>query len=353
MAQIQIQDIAKQFGSFQALKGIDLHIQDQEFLVLLGASGCGKSTLLRILAGLESADRGRIDIGGERIDHLQAKDRRLSMVFQNYAVFPHLTVFENIAFGLRMQKRPDAEVKRIVERVAELVHLDSMLSRYSSQLSGGQRQRVALARALAVEPRVILMDEPLSNLDALLRLEMRAELKTILAQSNTTTIYVTHDQVEAMSLADRIAIMNQGVIVQCDTPLEIYRNPVNTFVAGFIGNPPMNFVPARAVADGEYDVMGYRISGPRGHANLTMGVRPEDLRPTEGHGMVCTAAVIEPLGAHTQVTAFIDDGKTIFRAALDSGLLFKPGQALSLLPDASRVRWFDIAGQNVPANTAP
>jgi len=223
MANIAIQNVTKSFGSYDALKGIGLAVADQEFLVLLGASGCGKSTLLRIIAGLETADIGEVHVGGERIDQLQAKDRRLAMVFQNYAVFPHLTVFENIAFGLRMQKRPQEIVSAKVNQVARMVHLEALLDRYSGQLSGGQRQRVALARALAVEPRVMLMDEPLSNLDALLRLEMRAELKSILASSKTTTIYVTHDQVEAMSLADRIAVMHQGVIVQCDTPLEIYR----------------------------------------------------------------------------------------------------------------------------------
>jgi multiple sugar transport system ATP-binding protein len=344
MADIRIANVSKHFGAFHALKGIDLHVQDQEFMVLLGASGCGKSTLLRIIAGLESADTGTVHVGDERIDHLQAKDRRLSMVFQNYAVFPHLTVFENIAFGLRMQKRPGAEVKQKVQRVAELVHLEALLERYSGQLSGGQRQRVALARALAVEPRVILMDEPLSNLDALLRLEMRAELKTILAQSKTTTIYVTHDQVEAMSLADRIAIMNQGVIVQCDTPLEIYRNPATTFVAGFIGNPPMNFVPARAVEDGVFEALGHRLPGPRGHASLTLGVRPEDLQPaTEGFGI--DVAVVEPLGAHTLVTAFVGEPRQVFRAALDSSHTHLPGQRLRLMPTQARVRWYDSAGQ--------
>ena len=347
MAHIQIQNIEKRFGAYQALKGINLDIQDQEFLVLLGASGCGKSTLLRIIAGLETADQGTIQVGGRRIDTLQAKDRRLSMVFQNYAVFPHLTVFENIAFGLRMQKRADAEVIKKVQEVAEQVHLESMLQRYSGQLSGGQRQRVALARALAVEPSVILMDEPLSNLDALLRLEMRAELKTILSKSKTTTIYVTHDQVEAMSLADRIAIMNQGVIVQCDTPLEIYRNPATTFVAGFIGNPPMNFVVANAIQNGVFEAMGMRIDGPKDHAALTMGIRPEDMVPGE-NGMQCRVAVLEPLGAHTLATAFVGEQKTVFRAALDSAGSYLQGQNLLLLPAPSRVRWYDAQGRLIP-----
>jgi multiple sugar transport system ATP-binding protein len=346
MADIHISNVTKHFGTFHALKGIDLHVHDQEFMVLLGASGCGKSTLLRIIAGLESTETGIVQVGDERIDHLQAKDRRLSMVFQNYAVFPHLTVFENIAFGLRMQKRPDAEVKQKVQKVAELVHLETLLDRYSGQLSGGQRQRVALARALAVEPRVILMDEPLSNLDALLRLEMRAELKTILAQSKTTTIYVTHDQVEAMSLADRIAIMHQGMIVQCDTPLEIYRNPANTFVAGFIGNPPMNFVTAHALEDGQFEALGMKFNGPRGHTTLTLGVRPEDLHPTQ-NGFGIDVSVVEPLGAHTLVTSFIGESRQVFRAALDSTQSYFVGQRLQLSPDTQRVRWYDSNGQMI------
>jgi multiple sugar transport system ATP-binding protein len=344
MADIRISSITKHFGAFHALKGVDLHVQDQEFMVLLGASGCGKSTLLRIIAGLERADAGTVEVGGQRIDHLQAKDRGLSMVFQNYAVFPHLTVFENIAFGLRMQRRADAEVRQQVQRVAELVHLEALLQRYSGQLSGGQRQRVALARALAVAPPVILMDEPLSNLDALLRLEMRAELKTILAHSRTTTIYVTHDQVEAMSLADRIAIMDQGVIVQCDTPLEIYRNPATTFVAGFIGNPPMNFVVATSSGDGMFEALGHRLAGPVGPQRLTLGVRPEDLKVADD-GFGIDIAVVEPLGAHTLVTAFAGEPRQVFRAALDSAAHYRAGQRLRLRPDPTRVRWYDGAGR--------
>ena len=240
MADIKIKNVAKRFGEYQALYDINLDISDQEFMVLLGASGCGKTTLLRIVAGLETQSEGEVWIGDRRIDHLPPKDRGIAMVFQNYAVFPHMTVFENIGFGLRMRKMSQDEVKRRVERTAELMHIEQLLKRYSGELSGGQRQRVAVARALAMEPDVILMDEPLSNLDALLRLEMRAELKGVLAESNTTAIYVTHDQVEAMSLADRISVMHQGRIVQAATPVEVYRNPAERFVAGFIGNPPMN-----------------------------------------------------------------------------------------------------------------
>ena len=346
MADLRIAGIAKSFGTFQALQGIDLQVGEQEFLVLLGASGCGKSTLLRVIAGLETADHGSVHVGDRRIDTLAPRDRHLSMVFQNYAVFPHLSVFENIAFGLRMQRKPENFIQAKVREVAELVHLEALLERYSGQLSGGQRQRVALARALAVEPAVILMDEPLSNLDALLRLEMRAELKTILAQSRATTIYVTHDQVEAMSMADRIAVMNAGVIEQCDTPLAIYRNPATTFVAGFMGTPPMNFLPAQAVSPGRYQVRGQVLDGPPGHAQLTLGIRPEDLRPA-AEGLAVRVQVIEPLGAQTLVT-HLADGQVI-RVALPSDFPLTLGQELRLQPDPRRLRWYDASGKLVTA----
>ena len=283
MAEIQIKNVEKWFGSYQALKSIDLTISDQEFMVLLGASGCGKTTLLRIIAGLETASQGEVWINDRRIDHLAPKDRGIAMVFQNYAVFPHLTVFENIGFGLRMQRRPNHEVKARVERNAELMHIEQLLGRYSGELSGGQRQRVAVARALAMEPDVILMDEPLSNLDALLRLEMRAELKGVLAESKTTAIYVTHDQVEAMSLADRISVMHQGRIIQAADPLSVYRDPAERFVGSFIGNPPMNFLPATPEGGGKWRVAGQSYAGPKtDHTALDFAIRPEDLQTQRG-----------------------------------------------------------------------
>jgi multiple sugar transport system ATP-binding protein len=337
MAEIRIRNVAKSFGSFTALHAIDLTIRDQEFMVLLGASGCGKTTLLRIIAGLETPSQGEVWIGDRRVDGLPPRARGISMVFQNYAVFPHLTVFENIAFGLRMARTPQKDVERRVTRTAELMHIGQLLKRYSGQLSGGQRQRVAVARALAMEPDVILMDEPLSNLDALLRLEMRAELKGVLAASRTTTIYVTHDQVEAMSLADRIAIMNGGYIVQADVPTEIYRNPAARFVGSFIGNPPMNFLPARR-ANGGWSVAGLTLPGPAGGERLEFAVRPEDVAPGEG-GLPAEVRVVEPLGAHTLVTTEV--GGSLFRAVLDSDLTVRPGDRLSLVPKPDRIRWFD------------
>ncbi|MCR6670536.1 ABC transporter ATP-binding protein [Devosia ginsengisoli] len=343
MAEIVIKNVAKSFGSFQALHSIDLTIADQEFMVLLGASGCGKTTLLRIIAGLETPTQGEVWIGGRRVDKLPPRERGIAMVFQNYAVFPHLTVFENIAFGLRMKKLPQPEIDRRVNRTAELMHIEQLLKRYSGQLSGGQRQRVAVARALAMEPDVILMDEPLSNLDALLRLEMRAELKGVLAGSKTTTIYVTHDQVEAMSLADRISVMNGGKIVQAASPVEVYRNPAARFVGSFIGNPPMNFIPATRAANGQWQVAGVTLSGPAGPDKLDFAIRPEDLTVAPG-GLKATARVIEPLGAHTLVTSDVDG--RLFRAVLDSDITVAPGDELSLVPKPDRIRWFDPETSN-------
>ncbi len=345
MAEIVIKGVAKRFGAFTALHSVDLTIADQEFMVLLGASGCGKTTLLRIIAGLETPSQGEVWIGGRRVDHLPPRERGIAMVFQNYAVFPHLTVYENIAFGLRMAKLQQAEVERRVTRTAELMHIEQLLKRYSGELSGGQRQRVAVARALAMEPDVILMDEPLSNLDALLRLEMRAELKGVLAESKTTTIYVTHDQVEAMSLADRISVMNGGYIVQADRPTEVYRNPAARFVGSFIGNPPMNFLPARNEGNGRWHVAGQDFEGPQAQA-AEFAIRPEDLHPAQ-NGLRAEVRVVEPLGPHTLVTAQVAGQP--FRAILESDNQIKPGEEITLAPIPDRIRWFDPETQKAIA----
>ncbi len=342
MHKIRIKNISKKFGTYEALRAIDLSIRDEEFMVLLGASGCGKTTLLRILAGLDTADDGEIWIGSRRVDARPPRRRGIAMVFQNYAIFPHLTVFENIGFGLRMRKEPRPRVEEAVLRTAKLMHIESLLHRHSGELSGGQRQRVAVARALAVEPDVILMDEPLSNLDALLRLEMRAELKGILAQSRTTTIYVTHDQVEAMSLADRISVMDRGRIVQSAAPLEVYRNPATHFVASFIGSPPMNFLEAHYNSDrstsAKWCVAGQYLEGPRaGVTPLECAIRPEDLTPAES-GFPLAVDVIEPLGPHILVTGTIEGRK--FRTVLDSHHQVRSGTHLFLRPVAERIRWF-------------
>ncbi len=349
MATIELKNIAKKFGSYQALHDINLSIADQEFMVLLGASGCGKTTMLRIIAGLETADNGGVWIGDKRIDHLPPRRRGIAMVFQNYAVFPHLKVFDNIGFGLKMHKVPREEIQQRVHQTAALLHIDQLLGRYSGELSGGQRQRVAVARALAMKPDVILMDEPLSNLDALLRLDMRAELKSVLAESKTTTIYVTHDQVEAMSLADHISVMDSGKIVQAAAPIDVYRNPSTTFVAGFIGNPPMNFLSASNLGNGDWNVAGHELKGPKSdQQSLDFAIRPEDLSIAKT-GFTIEANVVEPLGAHLLVTCFIE-GK-LFRVILESDVKLSPGENIVVSPNQDRIRWFDQQTKQAVSNT--
>ncbi|AEG33409.1 Glycerol-3-phosphate-transporting ATPase [Thermus thermophilus SG0.5JP17-16] len=339
MAGIRVEKVSKRFGKVEALKGVDLEVQDQEFLVLLGPSGCGKTTLLRIVAGLEAPTSGEVYIGERRVTHLPPRLRGIAMVFQNYAIFPHLTVYENVAFGLRMKRRPEEEIRRKVGEVAALLHIEELLDRYPAQLSGGQRQRVAVARALAVEPEVLLMDEPLSNLDALLRLEMRAELKRLLKETRTTTLYVTHDQVEAMSLADRIAVMRQGEIVQLGTPTEIYHAPADTFVGGFIGNPPMNFLRAGALG-GKVVLEGFAVPSPV-EGEVLLGVRPEDLRVSKEQAEGAFRArvlVVEPLGPHLQLT-LEREGET-FRALVDPDFSVAFGEEVWVRPNPGRVRLF-------------
>ncbi len=247
MAQVTLRKVVKKFDQTEAVRGIDLDIADQEFVVLVGPSGCGKSTTLRMIAGLEEATAGEIMIGGQIVNDLPPKDRDIAMVFQNYALYPHMTVFENMSFGLRLKKFPKAEIKQRVEKAARILDITELLGRRPRQLSGGQRQRVAMGRAIVRDPKVFLFDEPLSNLDAKLRVQMRTEIKKVHQQVRTTTVYVTHDQVEAMTLADRVVVMNGGRIEQIGTPHELYHAPRTRFVAGFIGSPAMNFVPCRLI----------------------------------------------------------------------------------------------------------
>jgi multiple sugar transport system ATP-binding protein len=338
MSVIKIDKVRKEFKGHQALKAVSLDIQDQEFCVLLGPSGCGKTTLLRIIAGLETETSGDVMIGGKRVNGLAPRERNIAMVFQNYAVFPHMTIAENIGFGLRMKKADEATVKRQVQRSAELMHIEHLLERYAGQLSGGQRQRVAVARALAVQPDVLLMDEPLSNLDALLRLEMRSELKALLRELKTTTIYVTHDQTEAMSLGDRIAVMYGGEIVQYAPPPEVYRQPATEFVGGFIGNPPMNFLKA---ADAQ---RALGVQPPAGAS--TLGIRPEDL-DLASDGLAFDAKVVEMLGASQQVTTRVGD--ELMRVSLGIDPPVRAGQRLSVRARAGCERWYDAQGKLLKA----
>jgi multiple sugar transport system ATP-binding protein len=339
MADIRIDRIAKSFGAVRALDEVVLEIADGEFVALLGPSGCGKTTLLRIIAGLETRSSGRIVISGRDVSDIPVRQRGLAMVFQNYAVFPHMTVFENIAFGLRTQRADAERVRGRVQRAAELLHIEGYLDRYPAKLSGGQRQRVAVARALAVEPPVLLMDEPLSNLDALLRLEMRAELKAVLREAGTTTVYVTHDQTEAMGLADRIALMHNGRIEQVDTPMAIYRRPGTTFVGSFVGSPPMNFLTV-PVEGGRGRLGALTLEAPIGQGTLLAGVRPEDFQigpPDQGVPM--EVVVAEPLGAHTLLTGRYERQQIRVIAPPDKEVA--AGARIGVLPALSRLVWMD------------
>jgi multiple sugar transport system ATP-binding protein len=346
MADIVIDRVVKEFGTFRALQEVSLTVNDGEFVALLGPSGCGKTTLLRIIAGLETQTSGRIVIGGQDVSNLAPRKRGLAMVFQNYAVFPHMTVFENVAFGLRMQKAQQTEVKRKVERAAALLHIESYLNRYPAKLSGGQRQRVAVARALAVEPAVLLMDEPLSNLDALLRLEMRTELKAVLREAGTTTIYVTHDQTEAMGLADRIAVMYGGKIDQIGSPLEIYAKPATRFVGGFIGSPPMNFIKVQC-SQGTARIGDAALPCPATSKDIELGLRGEDasLSP-DGSGIPFDIRVVEPMGSHLLLTGSIDGQSA--RIVAPPIAKVNAGQRVGLTVDPTRVTWIDsITGRAI------
>jgi multiple sugar transport system ATP-binding protein len=351
MATVRFDHVTKTFGKVVATNDVSLDVNDGEFIVLLGPSGCGKTTLLRSIAGLERVDAGRISIADRDVTNLPPGKRRIAMVFQNYAVFPHMTLFDNIAFGLKMQKESKAMVKERVESVAALVHIENLLERYPAQISGGQRQRVALARAIATRADVLLMDEPLSNLDALLRMEMRAELKALLQQLGTTTIYVTHDQVEALSMGDRIAVMKEGVIAQVDTPLVVYDRPADTYVGGFVGTPPMNFLDAEVSVNGgppqvrlnggAFSLVDAEGAGLVGKA-LTLGIRAEAIgvETTAGNGRVrATVVVVEPLGSHNLLTVRL--GGDLLKVSTPPDLFPAPGSDVWLALDPGRIRWMD------------
>jgi multiple sugar transport system ATP-binding protein len=309
MAEIAIEQITKRYAGTLALDDVSLTVHDQEFMVLLGPSGCGKTTLLRLIAGFEQPDAGAILIDGKDVTDVPPGRRGLAMVFQSYALFPHLKVFDNIAFGLRMHHIGSEDVRRRVGSAAELMQITKLLDRFPTQLSGGQRQRVAVARALVMEPAVILMDEPLSNLDALLRLQMRAELKRLLQEARTTTVYVTHDQIEALSMGDRTAVMRDGHILQVDTPMMVYDHPGDVFVAQFIGTPPMNVLRGR-MGERQVEVEGHVLAvgiqnGFLPGEEVTVGVRAENIAVSHEQGdgaLPAEVGVVEPLGSHLLLT---------------------------------------------------
>ena len=319
MARIELEDVEKRWGAVVGVRDFDLDIEDEELVVFLGPSGCGKTTTMRMIAGLEEPTKGEIRMDGEVMNGVDARDRDVAMVFQGYALYPNMTVFENIRFPLRMRGVPNDEQERLVREAADMVELREFLDRKPGLLSGGQRQRAALARAIVRKPQCFLMDEPLSNLDAKLRQAMRVQIKHLQRELKTTTVYVTHDQIEAMTLADRIVIMEHGAIQQIGTPDEIYANPSNAFVAGFIGSPPMNLIVGR-VNDGTFTAAGIQVpaTGIDGDRELTLGVRPEDCHvgSSDAH-LDGTVFAIEPTGDLTYLT--IKAGEELIEVKADRG----------------------------------
>ncbi len=319
MARLQLKNVNKRWGTFLGVDNFDLDIADQEFLVLLGPSGCGKSTTMRMIAGLEDVTDGEIWLGDRMVNNLDPKDRDISMVFQSYGLYPNLSVYENIRFPLRVRKVPKEQHHEMVMKAIEMVELGDFMHRRPAELSGGQRQRVALGRAIVRKPTVFLMDEPLSNLDAKLRVSTRAQIKNLQSKLKTTTVYVTHDQIEAMTLADRVVVMNKGRIQQVGTPTEIYDNPANTFVASFIGSPAMNLVEGR-MANGVFEGDGVRVAGldPQFSGNITLGFRAEDAAIAAGAGQIAAPIYsIELLGEASMISWRLGGALVSVRAPKD------------------------------------
>jgi multiple sugar transport system ATP-binding protein len=350
MAAVKIAGVHKHFGQTHVIRGVDIGITDGEFCVLVGPSGCGKSTLLRMIAGLEEISEGEIAIGGRVVNNVRPKERDIAMVFQNYALYPHMTVRDNMSFALKLAKRSSADITQRVVRAAEILGLAPYLDRYPRQLSGGQRQRVAMGRAIVRDPQVFLFDEPLSNLDAKLRVQMRTEIKELHQRLKTTSIYVTHDQIEAMTMADRIVVMRDGVVEQSGNPLALYDTPVNTFVAGFIGSPAMNLVPGVARIDAGAPAVefagGVRLPMPA-CARLTegqpvlYGMRPEHCSVASGEGLPAEVVVVEPTGADTQLFCRFNGQEvtSLVRDRVDC----RAGDRIGLVPDLARAHIFDVA----------
>ena len=345
MASVTIGKAQKYFGQTHIIKGVSIDINDGEFCVLIGPSGCGKSTLLRMIAGLEEISGGEIKIGATVVNNMPPKERDIAMVFQNYALYPHMTVRDNMGFSLMLAKKDRATIEDRVGKAADILGLKSLLDRYPRQLSGGQRQRVAMGRAIVRDPQVFLFDEPLSNLDAKLRVAMRTEIKELHQRLKTTSIYVTHDQIEAMTMADKIVVMRDGIVEQTGSPLELYDHPVNQFVAGFIGSPAMNFLPG-IVKGGHVELeSGAKLPIPTNARasdgqKVVYGTRPEHIELATGNeGIATEVVVVEPTGADTQVFTKIAgvEVTSVFRERHD----FKPGASIRLKPDPVRAHLFD------------
>jgi multiple sugar transport system ATP-binding protein len=365
MAEVKLRKIVKKYDDVEAVRGIDLDISDHEFVVLVGPSGCGKSTTLRMIAGLEDITGGDVLIGGDVVNDVPPKDRDIAMVFQNYALYPHMTVFQNMSFGLRLKRYPKKEIKARVDEAARILDITELLDRKPKQLSGGQRQRVAMGRAIVRNPKVFLFDEPLSNLDAKLRVQMRTEIKKVHQQVRTTTVYVTHDQVEAMTLADRVVVMNAGIIEQVGTPNELYHSPKTRFVAGFIGSPAMNFIPCRLENGGDrlnvrltdqlaFPVPPARAQRYRGHVasdKLLLGLRPEHITEAGQHTAPgeepfdANLEVTEPMGMETLVYFPLNGTQVCGRVNPNAGA--KDGAPLRLAADLNNMHLIDAATDRV------
>jgi len=349
MASVEIRGVKKSFGTAKILHGVDIDIKDQEFVVLVGPSGCGKSTLLRMIAGLETVSGGEIAIGSKVVNDVAPKDRDIAMVFQSYALYPHMSVYDNIGFSLKLRKKSKNEIESRVHEAADILNLRSYLKRSPRQLSGGQRQRVAMGRALVRDAQVFLYDEPLSNLDAKLRVTMRTEIKALHQRLKTTSVYVTHDQIEALTMADRIVVMNAGRVEQIGTPLELYDTPANLFVADFIGSPSMNFIRG-TLEQGESGMIvrgddGTRLRVPESFTGkagqiVVYGVRPEHFALAQGNaGAEATVEVVEPTGANIEVFAELAGERVC--AIFSERHPFKPGDKIRLTADLGKVHLFD------------
>ncbi|PCK85094.1 sugar ABC transporter ATP-binding protein [Rhizobium sophoriradicis] len=351
MAHVSVSNARKDYGAFKAIKGVSVDIGDGEFVVLVGPSGCGKSTLLRMIAGLEGITSGQIQIGKHIVNELAPKDRDIAMVFQNYALYPHMTVAKNMGFSLRLKRMPKSEIDHRVGNAAKILGLENLLERYPKQLSGGQRQRVAMGRAIVRDPAVFLFDEPLSNLDAKLRVQMRSEIKELHQRLQTTTIYVTHDQIEAMTMADKIVVMKDGLIEQSGSPLELYDRPSNLFVAGFIGSPAMNFIEGGMGEDGFKTVDGLLLPSERRPLDAVIyGIRPEHIR-LDPDGIEVTTIVVEPTGSETLVLVRLG-GQTltcVFRERIRAA----PGDILKIAPIHDAVHLFAADEQRITTGEAP
>ncbi|SLN75042.1 ABC transporter ATP-binding protein [Roseisalinus antarcticus] len=363
MADVSLSDITRRFGATEVLRGIDLDIADGSFTVIVGPSGCGKSTLLRILAGLDAPSSGRVHIGGRDVTGMEPAERRIAMVFQNYSLYPHMSVRDNMAFPLRSLRMGRAAIAAAIDRAAEILRIGDLLDRKPAQLSGGQRQRVAIGRAIVRDPSVFLFDEPLSNLDAALRGQMRVELAELHRMLGTTMVYVTHDQVEAMTMAERIVVLNGGCLEQVGAPMELYHRPATRFVAGFIGQPQMNLLPGRVIAADAALVVAEIGEGLRVEASVegcglsvgdgvTVGIRPDDLAPVAQGGIPVQVSVLERLGPQTVVHARADGGAVLSAVvAGDTGLAVDDALRLAVQPE--RVHVFAASGQALARPSRP